>query len=73
VNDYINCPFCNEPGFDFIGLKDHFEAGFCSVYNDTPPVLSRARPNLTTEESDTAPLVREPQESFWVSMVTSIS
>ena len=28
----IKCPFCNTPDFDKIGLKHHFEMGWCEVY-----------------------------------------
>jgi hypothetical protein len=31
----IICPFCKEKDFDLIGLKYHFEMGYCTVYNDT--------------------------------------
>lgn len=31
----IVCPFCWENGFDKIGLKRHFEAGHCEVYEKT--------------------------------------
>jgi hypothetical protein len=32
---YFECPFCKEPDFDLIGLKNHFEKGYCDVYNET--------------------------------------
>ena len=31
----INCPFCHEPDFDLVGLKHHFEKGYCDIYNNT--------------------------------------
>lgn len=34
----LNCPFCEQPGFDKIGLKYHFEMGYCDVYNETETV-----------------------------------
>lgn len=27
------CPFCNEENFDLAGLKNHFEKGYCEIYN----------------------------------------
>ena len=32
--DHI-CPFCKESEFDLIGLKMHFEKGWCEIYNST--------------------------------------
>lgn len=29
----VECPFCGEGAFDWIGLKGHFERGWCAVYN----------------------------------------
>ena len=40
----IDCPFCGEDDFDFIGLKHHLASG-CSEF-DAVPVLSRF--NCTT-------------------------
>lgn len=34
--DTIRCPFCGEPDFDAIGLKNHFLRRWCEVFNDTP-------------------------------------
>jgi hypothetical protein len=34
----IICPFCHEKDFDLIGLKYHFEMGYCKEYNDTSTV-----------------------------------
>jgi len=31
----IQCPFCRETEFDLIGLKGHFEKGYCEVYEKT--------------------------------------
>jgi len=28
------CPFCEETGFDKMGLKNHFEHGDCDKYNN---------------------------------------
>lgn len=33
--DLIECPFCKEPDFDLIGLRSHFESGYCDVYEST--------------------------------------
>jgi len=33
--EYTECPFCHEKDFDLIGLKYHFEMGYCDVYNNT--------------------------------------
>lgn len=32
--DDITCPFCNDTGFDKIGLKHHLES-YCQPYQDT--------------------------------------
>jgi hypothetical protein len=29
------CPFCNEIGFDLIGLKSHLLNGDCNIFNET--------------------------------------
>lgn len=36
----VECPFCKDPAYDFdlIGLKQHFECGWCDVYNATETV-----------------------------------
>lgn len=31
----ISCPFCDERGFDLVGLKGHLSYGDCEVYNNT--------------------------------------
>lgn len=28
----VSCPFCNDTGFDLIGLKGHLSRGWCEVY-----------------------------------------
>lgn len=33
--DLVECPFCRDSGFDLIGLKSHFECGYCDVYEST--------------------------------------
>ena len=30
----LTCPFCKETDFDAIGLKMHFERGWCEEYNN---------------------------------------
>lgn len=32
-DEVVECPFCHETNFDLIGLKLHFERGWCDVYN----------------------------------------
>lgn len=32
----ITCPFCNEDGFDLIGLRIHLVMCYCDAYNNTP-------------------------------------
>ena len=34
-NNDIVCPFCEESGFDLIGLKSHISNGDCDPYNQT--------------------------------------
>lgn len=31
----IQCPFCKETDFDLIGLKHHYESGYCEEFNKT--------------------------------------
>jgi hypothetical protein len=31
---FVTCPFCNESGFDLIGLKDHLQHGDCEPFNN---------------------------------------
>ncbi len=33
--DEFMCPFCRQHGFDLIGLKHHYEMGYCDKYNNT--------------------------------------
>lgn len=35
--DGLVCPFCGEEDFDLSGLKGHFLAGYCDVYNGVKP------------------------------------
>ena len=32
---YITCQFCGEIGFDYVGLKMHYENGWCDAYSNT--------------------------------------
>lgn len=32
----VACPFCEEKGFDMIGLKMHLIRGWCEVFEQTP-------------------------------------
>lgn len=34
----VTCPFCGESGFDLIGLKNHFDRGWCEVFENTETV-----------------------------------
>lgn len=34
MSDLIKCPFCDETGFDKVGLKYHFDAGYCEWYSN---------------------------------------
>ena len=34
--EHLICPFCKMNDFDRIGLKLHYERGYCDDYNDTP-------------------------------------
>lgn len=50
-NEEMKCPFCNEGGFDSIGLKRHLLIGWCDAFNDVPPDdCSSSNPNPTVEE-----------------------
>ena len=31
----MNCPFCDEPDFDLVGLKSHLSQGECDIYEMT--------------------------------------
>ena len=31
----VQCPFCKEDDFDLEGLKLHYQAGYCDVFNAT--------------------------------------
>jgi len=43
MSEDVTCPFCKEKGFDLIGLKYHFEMGYCKPYNDTLTVEEESR------------------------------
>lgn len=32
----IICPFCGGDAFDLIGLRRHYDLGWCETLNDTP-------------------------------------
>ena len=32
---YIACQFCGDSDFDYVGLKMHYENGWCDAYNNT--------------------------------------
>lgn len=32
----VICPFCKSSGFDLIGLRGHYDLGWCETLNDTP-------------------------------------
>jgi len=34
----VSCPFCEEAGFDLIGLKDHLLAGYCEPFIHTESI-----------------------------------
>lgn len=33
------CPFCGEDGFDLVGLKNHIERDWCSIYDLVPTFI----------------------------------
>ena len=33
VFEIVSCPFCKSENYDLVGLKQHFEKGYCDVYN----------------------------------------
>ena len=35
MNDELTCPFCQEHGFDAVGLKHHLTSGHCEPFNAT--------------------------------------
>lgn len=48
----INCPFCNQEGFDLIGLKHHFMMGYCDVYNSTISVEEERKQRQQKDSRD---------------------
>lgn len=38
----VACPFCDDTGFDMVGLKHHFIAGYCDKFNETKGLLDDA-------------------------------
>lgn len=43
VLEETNCPFCKETDFDLVGLKIHFEMGYCEKFTDCPMDYSSQR------------------------------
>lgn len=41
----IKCPFCQDEGFDLIGLKDHLQMGHCDVFEETLTVQQEKENN----------------------------
>ena len=35
IDIIVNCPFCNDEGYDLSGLKDHLLHGDCEIFNKT--------------------------------------
>lgn len=33
ITQCIPCPFCSDPDFDLIGLKNHLMNGWCAAFN----------------------------------------
>lgn len=33
IFEIAQCPFCKETDFDLVGLKHHFDNGYCDVFN----------------------------------------
>ena len=48
--DLIECPFCKDSGFDLIGLKAHFENGFCAEYTHIITPMEERRRRLKERE-----------------------
>lgn len=44
----LSCPFCNEPGFDLVGLKMHLIRGWCEVAGALSIALPESRPIPST-------------------------
>ena len=38
----IVCPFCQTGEYDLVGLKNHYERGWCDEYNETIDLPRRA-------------------------------
>ena len=43
MSEDVTCQFCKKKGFDLIGLKYHFEMGYCQPYNDTLTVEEESK------------------------------
>lgn len=49
--DLIECPFCKDSGFDLIGLKAHFENGFCDEYEHIITPMEERRRRLKESQA----------------------
>lgn len=45
LEDEASCPFCEEKGFDLIGLKDHIEFRPCEKYLSTISIAEERNQN----------------------------
>lgn len=39
----LECPFCGEVDFDYIGLKAHLLKGWCDMFESVPPIIAELR------------------------------
>lgn len=51
MSDYLTCPFCKEGEFDLVGLKHHYESGYCNQYNDTMTIWEESELRRTEKAS----------------------
>ena len=62
ADNQVICPFCGEKGFDLIGLKTHFERGWCHEFTATKPVgylpFCGNRPTSTNTQSTATKLAQ---------------
>ena len=53
MNTDVTCPFCGEKDFDLIGLKIHYERGYCDEYEDIPWLVhAKKREDENDENQD---------------------
>jgi hypothetical protein len=57
----MQCPFCDDSGFDAIGLKHHLVTGYCEMFNSTISVEEERRARQSNGSTPKQPTTTQGQ------------